>query len=124
MGVLKALRLMIALGGFGLLAFVAHAYHTGQHEAAYGTGSESKFVRTTGQIDRMGQPEPSVVDTAKTFLNGLLGREEEEPQNGLAALRKRQAFNYYSPEERQIRSVNSETDFWTGLFSKIGITGP
>ena len=122
MGILKALRVMIALGGFGLLAFVAHAYHTGQYEAAYSTGAESKFVRTTGQIDRMGQPEPSLVDTAKTFVNGLLGREEEGPTSELAALRKRQAFNYYSPEERQIRSVNTETDFWTGLFSKFGLT--
>lgn len=123
MAFLRSVRLIFALGGFGMLAYVAHAYHTNQHDAAFDTGIESRFVDQTGQIDRMGETGPTLIETAKTFVDGLLGREEE-PQTGLAALRKRQAYSALSPQQRQMAAMEAEVSFWTGLFGKIGLTGP
>lgn len=123
MGVLKLIQITFALGGFIILAFVANGYHRTQHEAVLGTGVESKFVGRSGQIERMGEKSPSMIETARTFVNGMLGREEK-PKSSLSQLRKRQAFNAQTPQERYNAAGDAEIQFWTGLFSKIGLGGP
>lgn len=77
---------------------------------------------TDGATTRSTTPDVTLFDTAKIFLNGLFGREEE-PKSDLAALHKRRAIENYFKKEGDLRSVEVETEFWTGLFAKVGLGG-
>lgn len=123
MRILTALRIVVALSGFLMLAYVANAYHTSQRQAVLDTGVESKFVSQSGQVQRMGEPGPSMIETARIFVNDLLGREEK-PKSDLARLRQRQAFSAKTIEQRRNDSAQAEVEFWTGLMTALGFSGP
>ncbi len=121
--ILRTLRIVFALTGFAILAFVGHAYYTTQHSAAFDTGVQSKFVGRSGSVDRMGETAPTFVESTRVFFMGLLGKEDG-PKSDLASLRKRQAYNAKSASERQMDSAMAEMEFWGGMMSKLGFSGP